>query len=890
MPVSSIKSLISSLEADTYQFSGRYNQQIQHITWDYTKVTKNSMYFCIEEEEFQESYIKGTGLLYWRNAVENGASCIVAPFHKIKSIPDQISLLEVKDANLAMAMISKEYYGNPFLAMKVIGITGTNGKTTISQFLDSILTNARQATGIIGTIGIFYPEEKEDANHLSNPMATELFRIGRKMADLGVENLIMEVTSHGLEFRRSASIDFSVGIFTNLTQDHLDYHKTFQAYKEAKLRLFTNLGTGPKKAIAIINVDDISGSDFLNALPKNKVRSGHVFTMTYGILNKEADLVGYPKQMTGGSSSFDVFHKGNHLAMIHLPVPGLFNIYNALASFGAAFSLGISIESIAEGLQKVNQVNGRFEKVAVKEDVDIYIDYAHTPDSLENILQVVRALVRNRLILVFGCGGNRDKLKRPQMGKIAGELADYVWVTSDNPRHEDPATIIEEICAGISKNKLSNISQVVDRKEAIVKALSMAKPEDTILIAGKGHETYQILGDEKTPFVERKIIESFYLLSTKTTKRVWIEISMKTLARNFELIKKDLPENVELMTVVKDNGTGHGILEMTKQAFQAGCQFFGVACLPEAEKLRSSLDLPISILIFGERIEDEIERCIDLNLSIQVQSFETAAKIASTSLEKNKITQVHFKVDTGMGRYGVRWNKANHVYEKIQTLDGIQIQGVMTHFAQSDELKKDQAKLQWKRFESFLNPLKSKQILPKYIHACNTGGYLDLPFSHGNLVRIGILPTGVYPSEVCRKIQIDGESLQPVMSVKSVVAFIKTLEKGDTLGYGMHFTAIKKTRIGVMPFGYGDGYPRLRNKGHVLVRGKQAPILGGNAMDTTMIDISHIPNIEKGNQVVLIGKQGQNEVTMRQVADWAGTVTYQIMSGWTQRIERSYIY
>ncbi|MGK0289327.1 MAG: alanine racemase [bacterium] len=882
----SLVKLLSALEKQSFTVHGNEQVLIEKITWDYSVVRENTLYFCLENEEFQENYIHENSLFHWRDAVDAGATCLVVKKGRILDCPESITRIEVDDVNTAMAWIAKEFYAHPFQQMQVLGVTGTNGKTTTSQLLDSIFQVCEEKTGVIGTIGIFYPNKTEGANHLSNPLATELFAVGSQMADEKVKNLLLEITSHGMVFQRTTSIDFDVAIFTNLTQDHLDYHKTFSAYKEAKLSHFRRLGSMDKKAFAIINIDDNAGAEFIQAIPKERIQSGKVQVLTYGIRNQEADLVASPKQMTGSFSEFEVFHKGTSLAVIKLPTPGLFNIYNAIASFGATFSLGIPTEKIVQGLETANQVTGRFEKVSYHKDINVYIDYAHTPDSLENILQSVRPLTKKRLITVFGCGGDRDRTKRSIMGEIAAKLSDIAIVTSDNPRTENPKAIIQEIVQGMKGLDKDQLIIEEDRESAIHQALRTANAGDSVLIAGKGHENYQIIGEKKFPFSDRIVVEEFLETQDLTIGRAWVEISSKILRKNFELIWKDKPKDLKLLAVVKDHGTGHGTLLMAREALRAGANYLGVACLSEALELRKNGIEDAPILIFGERSFQEIPICIEHNLSIQVQSIEQAKRIAHISELEGKVTKVHFKVDTGMGRYGVRWNNAVEVYEQIQKIHGIVLEGIMTHFAQSDEAKKDYANLQWSRFKEVLDELESKQITPPLVHACNTGGYLDLPHAHGDMIRTGILPTGVYPSKVCRRIDIDGEKLEPAMSVKTRIAFLKQIHEGDCVGYGMHFKAKATTTVAVLPFGYGDGYPRIRNQGGVLIRGIFAPILGGNSMDATMVDVTQIPDVTAGDEVVIIGKQEQQEITSIMVADWVGTVCYDVMSCWTNRMER----
>ena len=502
----SIKTLLNELPHDSYRFTGNRNQQINLITWDYKKVGEKSLYFCVEDEEFQEDHIALNSFNYWDVAIQAGASCLVVSKDKIIQVPPYVSLLEVDDVNQSMALISRSFYGDPLLKMQVVGITGTNGKTTTSQLLDSIFSTTNRTAGVIGTIATVFPSGKEDASHLSNPMSTELFAIGKKMQDEKVDTLIMEVTSHAMAFQRNYATDFDVAIFTNFTQDHLDFHITMDAYKNEKLKHFRELGRHLKNSYGIINIDDDVGNEFRDVIDKELIAAGQVNVLTYGILKKEADFVAVPKEMTGSHSVFDIIYRGKHLCEINLPMPGLFNIYNALAAFGASFALGVEIDQITEGLKGARQIDGRFEKVSSVKGVDVYVDYAHTPDALSKILEEIKAICRRRLIVVFGCGGDRDRSKRPLMGKIASQTADLIIITADNPRDEDQNNIGKDITLGIPEEAQSKVIIEKDRKKAILLALEIATPGDCVLVAGKGHEKYQLIGGKSHSFSDQKTI------------------------------------------------------------------------------------------------------------------------------------------------------------------------------------------------------------------------------------------------------------------------------------------------------------------------------------------------------------------------------------------------
>ena len=880
------KKLLAALPEGTFQFEGNLEQEISSITWDYKNVKPGTLYFCVEEEEFQESHIISNAFNYWADAVQAGAVGLLTQKDKITRCPNGVSVIAVDDVNEAMAFLSRQFYDNPLKDMQIVGITGTNGKTTTSQLLDSVFLSAGKRTGIIGTIGTFLPSGKKSAGHLSNPMASDLFKIGKAMQHDNVDSLIMEVTSHSMAFNRNAAIDFDIAVFTNLTQDHLDYHQTLENYRNEKLKHFTRLGAFDKKAYGIINYDDATGVDFLKAIDKKRISSGKVDVLTYGIRNKDADLVAYPKQMTGGFSTFDVFLKGNHLSEIYLPMPGLFNIYNSLAAFASAFALGIGIDQITEGLKNARQVDGRFEKVDCPAEFGIYVDYAHTPDALKKILEEIKTITHKKTIVVFGCGGDRDRTKRAEMGKIAADIADNYIVTADNPRTENPDRINRDIVSGIPEDKRSNLIVETDRKKAIFMALEMASPGDSVLIAGKGHETYQIIGDQTNSFSDRLTAQNFFLSQHSKFSRAWLTTNTNHIKHNFRLIFKDKPDQLKVLTEVKNDGLGHGILELADAAREAGCDYLAVACMSEALKLRQNGFPDMPILILGERADIGVPLCVQHNLTIQIQSLEKANTIAKYATDLNKICKVHIKVDTGMGRYGIPWEKTLDEIKQICHLKGIEIEGLMTHFAQSDETAKDYAKLQLERFQSVVNQLKTENILPPIVHCCNSGGYLDLPEAHFDMVRLGSLPVGIYPTECCRKIEIDGEGLKPSLTATSIISLIKHVKAGECVGDGMHFTSETSVKVAILPVGYGDGYPRLSNQGYVLIGGKKAPIVGGVTLDTMMINISDLPEANVGEEVILMGQQGEETITAMMIAEWAGTVTYDIMCRWGDRMDR----
>jgi alanine racemase len=374
--------------------------------------------------------------------------------------------------------------------------------------------------------------------------------------------------------------------------------------------------------------------------------------------------------------------------------------------------------------------------------------------------------------------------------------------------------------------------------------------------------------------------------SNTSLRPAWVEINLAQLRRNLEIIRADMPPKLKLCSVVKDQAYGHGAVEIACETVRAGATNVAVATLDEALELRNAT-INAPILIFGERPQIELELCIEKDFTIFVNDAAQAKQVDEIARKKSKPASVHVEIDTGLSRYGIRWTKASPVVESILQLANLQLAGIMTHFAMSDELDKTFAYEQLRRFEEVLQLLRERRLLPSpspIMHACNTGGYLDIPKAHFDMVRMGILPLGVYPSKVCRRIS----GLQPVMSVKTRIAATKQIEAGDTVGYGMRYRAESPRTIAVLPIGYGDGFPRVRNTGQVLVHGKRAPIIGGNAMDAMMIDITDIPQTRLWDEVVIMGKQGEDEISVHDLAAWGGTVSYDIMTRWSVRMPRVY--
>jgi alanine racemase len=361
----------------------------------------------------------------------------------------------------------------------------------------------------------------------------------------------------------------------------------------------------------------------------------------------------------------------------------------------------------------------------------------------------------------------------------------------------------------------------------------------------------------------------------------WTEIDLGKLRRNLQLIRDDLPRSVQLMAVVKDEAYGHGALDVARVAIEEGAWGFGLSTLEEAMTLRDA-GVAAPLLLLGERQAAELEWCVAHDLTVCVNEPHTVRALAKIAVEFGKQVPVHVKIHTGMSRYGVRWDEALPLIECIVAEKSLVLEGVMTHFSQSDETEKNFANLQLARFNEVLQGLAARDLNVKFRHTCNSGGFLDLPHAHLDMVRVGILLYGVFPSTVCRKIP----GIEPVMSVKAKIAAIQKLKPGEAVGYGMRYTATSERRIAILPIGYGDGFPRVRNEGCALIHGRRAPLLGGIAMDALMVDITDIPQAQMWDEAVIMGKQGGEEITVRDIAKLKNSVTYDVLTSWRLRLRR----
>jgi alanine racemase len=364
----------------------------------------------------------------------------------------------------------------------------------------------------------------------------------------------------------------------------------------------------------------------------------------------------------------------------------------------------------------------------------------------------------------------------------------------------------------------------------------------------------------------------------------WIEIDLARLRHNYQVINQDKPKPVKILSVVKDEAYGHGALQVAKTALAAGASFLALTTLEEAMPLRDH-GLRARMLLLGERQEADLPWCVEHDLTVCVNDRHIVDKLGQIAAQAGKRVPVHLKINTGMNRYGVRWSEALPLVETVCASKSLELEGVMSHFSMSDELDKTFALLQLARFNEVLSALAAKGISVKYRHLCNSGGFLDLPQAHFDMVRIGMLQHGVYPSKVCRRLA----GLEPTMTVKARVAGIQHLAKDDAVGYGMKYRAPSARRIAVIPVGYGDGYPRLRNQGCVLIGGQRAPLVGGVAMDAFMVDITDLPQVWLWDEVVLMGQQGADEISVHEVAQWKNSVSYDVLTGWRARLPRIHV-
>lgn len=453
--------------------------EIKGITCDSRLVKKDYLFIAVNG-------VRADGHKFIREAVKRGAAAVILEKKEISF--NGIVEVCVHDSRAALAKIAAEFYGRPFEKLINVGITGTNGKTTISYLMDSIISESGHKSGLIGTINYKVGRRVIPATN-TTPGPVELFSLMDEMVRDGADYMVMEVSSHSLDQRRTEGIGFSAAIFTNLTGDHLDYHKTLEGYFNAKARLFEELNAG---AYGIINIDDGWGEKLL--------RRSRGRIITYG-LERRAYIRASDIKFSLDGTSFTIEWPDGRFE-IKTKLIGAHNVYNITASFAAALALGFSPDRIASGIERLTAVPGRLEAIDCGQSFKVFVDYAHTDDALHNVLSALRPLIQGKMITVFGCGGERDKLKRPRMGKTASSLSDSVIITSDNPRSEAADVIADDILSGIDT---LNYTVILDRADAIRHAFRVAREGDCVLVAGKGHETYQVLKDAVITFDDREI-------------------------------------------------------------------------------------------------------------------------------------------------------------------------------------------------------------------------------------------------------------------------------------------------------------------------------------------------------------------------------------------------
>ena len=476
---------------------GKGNPDLTGIAENSKKTHSGELFVCVPGA-------KVDGRVYAQEAVESGARAVVIQEKPLNGL--SVPQLVVKDSREALARLAHLYYGDPSKKVKVIGVTGTKGKTTTTYLIRSILERAGQPAGLIGTIAYQIGKKIYEANN-TTPSSLVIVKLLDEMRRQKCKWGVMEVSSHALEMKRVLGIDFKGAVFTNLGRDHLDYHKNFTHYFQAKRRLFTEFKSVEARAV---NADDTYGQKLLREFKSKAVGYGLKAKCAYQALKVEhrPGFIGFEVQ----GHAFEA------------PLTGIFNIYNSMAAISVLRELGFSWRTLQDGLKHAPAVPGRFEEVAAGQDFTVLVDYAHTPDALKQALIASREILGkksfHKLISVFGCGGDRDRTKRPLMGKISSQLADMTVVTSDNPRTEKPAVILEDILRGIPHPLMQNGHRRVwveeERAEAIKLALSMAKKGDLVLIAGKGHETYQVIGEEKQHFDDREVSRELLKKMKKT--------------------------------------------------------------------------------------------------------------------------------------------------------------------------------------------------------------------------------------------------------------------------------------------------------------------------------------------------------------------------------------
>ena len=483
--------VLDSLRAITTDASGfaglARDADMSAIVYDSRRAIPGSVFVALRG-------LKADGTEFVAQAVERGAAAVVSEAARPQGV--SAPWLVVSDARLALALLADRFYDHPSRRMPVVGVTGTNGKTTTAYLLASMFDAAGMKAGLLGTVTYRLGGEEREASR-TTPEAPDVQQLLDEMIKQGCRAAVMEVSSHALALKRVDGMRFAAGIFTNLTRDHLDFHDDMETYFLAKRRLFEML---PDESPGMINIDDPRGPSLVDACRR---------PVTFGIA-KPADVTPGALEITLSGLAFDI-RTPRGTVKVESTLVGRPNVYNILAAAATAMAMDVPLDAIAQGVRALPGVPGRFEVVSSQgDDVTVVVDYAHTDDALRNLLETARPLSPKRLLTVFGCGGDRDRTKRPLMGMVAARLSDVVVITSDNPRSEDPQRIIEEIKRGIpaasqSSGRTPDIQSVVDRREAIDRAIELSEPGDVVLVAGKGHEKYQQIGDRVLPFDDGEV-------------------------------------------------------------------------------------------------------------------------------------------------------------------------------------------------------------------------------------------------------------------------------------------------------------------------------------------------------------------------------------------------
>jgi UDP-N-acetylmuramoyl-L-alanyl-D-glutamate--2,6-diaminopimelate ligase len=486
-----LKTLLASIPVR--EVIGPLDRAVESIAYDSRRVQRNGLFAALPGE-------KSDGHDFVDQAIEKGASVIVA--EKNPAAAGRVTTVLVENTRPILADLAATFYGFPVRKLKMAAVTGTNGKTTTTFLIKHICENAGLRCGLIGTVRYEIADRVLPATR-TTPESLDVQELLAQMVNAGCRAAAMEVSSHALAQERTRGLEWDVAVFTNLTQDHLDFHGTMENYFEAKAKLFTQLAEQNKKrkAIAIVNIDDRYGEQLLRKIDKR------VSIVTYG-MGARADFRASNYRMEFGGTSYQLDARGKSY-LVRVPLIGRFNVANSMAALATANALGVGLREAVLSLSKSPQVPGRLESVPAKRQFQVFVDYAHTPDALLSVVKTLRELEPRRLLVVFGCGGDRDRQKRPLMAEVVDRHADFAIITSDNPRKEDPNAIIAEVEKGFRSD---HYEKIVDRAEAIARAIEMAQPRDIVLIAGKGHENYQEFADHTVPFddvqVARRALEN----------------------------------------------------------------------------------------------------------------------------------------------------------------------------------------------------------------------------------------------------------------------------------------------------------------------------------------------------------------------------------------------